>query len=135
MWRHGPLCFTAELSDRVFAALRCSSCRTRAVQALHEADPATVPHTLPNEYGVMDLIANLPLRLVRYVDLPDLYYAVLQARRDLSPHMWPRPLVSLRCNLPGSCAAQDCARQKHGMMIRHGDSYSRHLSVSGRMRQ
>ena len=39
-----------------------------------------MPHPLPDEYGLADLIADLPLRLVQYVDLPDLYYAVLQAR-------------------------------------------------------
>ena len=50
------------------------------MQGLHEADPATVPHPLPDQYGVMDLISDLPLRLVHYVDTPDLYCAVLQAR-------------------------------------------------------
>ena len=53
------------------------------MQGLHEADPATVPHALPDEYGLMDLIADLPLRLVRYMDPPSLYCAVLQVRSEV----------------------------------------------------
>ena len=60
------------------------------MQALHEDDPGTVPHPLPDEYGLTDLITDLPLRLVQYVDMPDLYYAILQARTQgcISRRTW-----------------------------------------------
>ncbi len=54
------------------------------MQGLHEADPATVPRALPDEYRVMDLIADLPLRMVHYVDTRSLYCAVLQVRRSVA---------------------------------------------------
>ena len=38
-----------------------------------------MPHALPDEYGLADLTVDLPLRLVQYVDLPELYCAALQA--------------------------------------------------------
>ena len=58
------------------------------MQSLHEADPATVPHTLPEEYDLMHLIADLPLRLVRYMDTPDLYCAVLQVCGGCCRPVW-----------------------------------------------
>ena len=49
-------------------------------QDLHESSPETVPHPLPDQYALVALISDLPLRLVQYIDLPDLYLAVLQVR-------------------------------------------------------
>ena len=69
------------------------------MQSLHEADPATVPHALPDVYGVMDLIADLPLRLVHYTDTRSLYCAVLQVSaqcpRRMRPTLRPSPLSLL----------------------------------------
>ena len=60
--------------------------RSRAVQGLNGANAGIGLCPLPDEYGLADLTAELPLRLVQYIDLRDLYYAVLQVRsRTLKP--------------------------------------------------
>lgn len=50
----------------------------RWLQDLHESSPETVPHPLPDQGQLGDMIADLPLRLVSFVDEPDLYLAVLE---------------------------------------------------------
>ena len=57
---------------------------SRRVQSLHESSPDQVPHVLPDEYALAALIADLPLRMLQYVDLPDLYLATLQVLRACS---------------------------------------------------
>lgn len=48
------------------------------MQSLHESRPEQVPHVLPDEYALAELIADMPLRMLQYVDLPDFYLATLQ---------------------------------------------------------
>lgn len=59
----------------------------RLAQALHESSPETVPHPLPDEYRLAELISDLPLRLIQYLDLPDLYLAVLQVQLRVTPSL------------------------------------------------
>ena len=47
---------------------------------LREADPAVVPHALPDEEAWGRLLAALPLRLVELVDEDECYVAVLQVK-------------------------------------------------------
>ncbi len=52
------------------------------VDRLRAAEPDVVPHPLPDETALRQLIAGLPLRLVSYEDEPEYYCAVLQARKS-----------------------------------------------------
>lgn len=45
---------------------------------LHEKNPEMVPHPLPDQAQLQDLIADLPLRIVEYVDEDKLYMVLLQ---------------------------------------------------------
>ena len=47
-------------------------------ETLHEQDPEMVPHPLPDQAQLEDLIFDLPLHLVKYVDEQQLYIATLQ---------------------------------------------------------
>ena len=48
---------------------------------LHEKDPEMVPHPLPDQAQLAALIADLPLRIVQYVDEDTLYMVLLQVSR------------------------------------------------------
>lgn len=45
---------------------------------LHEKDPEMVPHPLPDQSQLTEMIADLPLRITEYVDEDKLYMALLQ---------------------------------------------------------
>lgn len=45
---------------------------------LHKAQPGMVPHELPDQGKLQELIQALPLQLVSYTDQDELYAAVLQ---------------------------------------------------------
>lgn len=47
-------------------------------EELHARCPEIVPHPLPDQDQLHALISDLPLRLVEYVDEPELYMALLQ---------------------------------------------------------
>jgi riboflavin kinase len=53
----------------------------RYVASLRAEDAAVVPHTLPDAAGWEQMLKGLPLRLVSFVDEPDLYIATLQLPR------------------------------------------------------
>ena len=53
-------------------------------EQLHEKYPETVPHPLPDQAQLEALTADLPLRLVQYVDEPQLYVATLQVSQQQS---------------------------------------------------
>eukprot|EP00899_Mesostigma_viride_P016102 jgi/Mesvir1/24493/Mv21849-RA.1 len=48
------------------------------VRDLHRANPSLVPHELPDERQLADMVQGLPLRLDSVVDEPDFYVAVLE---------------------------------------------------------
>ena len=45
---------------------------------LHEKDPEMVPHPLPDQAQLAELLADLPLHTVEYVDEDKLYMVLLQ---------------------------------------------------------
>lgn len=54
---------------------------------LHEKDPEMVPHPLPDQSQLTQMIADLPLRIAEYVDEDKLYMALLQVR-TVTLGMW-----------------------------------------------
>lgn len=53
------------------------------LQRLHETSPETVPHLLPGRAQLGEMVAGLPLRVVSFMDEPELYLAVLEVRAPL----------------------------------------------------
>jgi hypothetical protein len=48
------------------------------LKGLHDKEPDMVPHELPDQQQVDDMIADLPMRLVSYTEEADFYCVVLQ---------------------------------------------------------
>lgn len=53
---------------------------------LHEKDPEMVPHPLPDQASLADMISDLPLRIVDFVDEEEHYMALLQVTFMLPDH-------------------------------------------------
>ena len=56
-------------------------------EGLKAEDYQMVPHSLPDEATLEQLVRDLPLRIRSFVDNKDLYMALLQARTYPSVHM------------------------------------------------
>ena len=70
---------TLAFGFRALSLTQTNACAGRQWHAgLHEKDPRMVPHTLPSEAELKDMVFDLPLEVEQFTDEPEFYAAVLR---------------------------------------------------------